>query len=120
MTYRRTGALALLLLFFQVATANAVPCGVQCALGTGTEAHQHDGAGPSPDASSHMQTAVTPGSSCGNVQLLVVGFVAPAFPTAPVMTAGPTAQAVAGAPLAFSHVRPLDTPPPRVPAQLTA
>ncbi len=114
---RRTGAVFLLLLWAQVATANALPCGLECALfRDAAEAphHVHDAMGQDHAVGHHMATnKVSSPEHCGTPQLLVAMFVPatfPASPDVPVSVAVPQDEQ----PGTFvSAVQEFSTPPPR-------
>ena len=113
--FRRPGAVFLLLSWAQVATANALPCGIACLLEIDTAHHHHAAADEDHAIGHHIAgPKVSAPENCGTPQLLVATFVPPDFPAPPSFT------------VAVSHVEPVmvapvrsiapsfDTPPPRV------
>src|SRR6266571_2250764 len=85
--FRRLGGVLLLLAWAQVATANALPCGISCLLGKDV-VHHHHADGDEDHAIGHHAAGakVSAPEYCGTPQLLVTTFVPPDFPTPPSVT----------------------------------
>jgi hypothetical protein len=111
---RRAGAAFLFLLWGQVATANALPCGLQCAVAEDVAHHVHHGVGEDHAVGHHMAGAkISAPERCGTPQLLVAVFVPADFPTPPSIAVAEFTQSPA-VPVTFvSAVPEFATPPPR-------
>src|SRR5688572_25770109 len=81
---RRAGATFLFLLWAQVATANALPCGLSCLRGEEVGHHHHEGQDEDHAVGHHMAGAkISAPEYCGTPQLLVTTFVPAEFPVSP-------------------------------------
>jgi hypothetical protein len=100
----------MLVLWSQVATANAVACSLFCML---DGAHHHAGMGDDQMMKQHM-TGSKVAPHCDTPQLLVVAFVAPDLPTAPSIFVTVAFAAPTVVPPLHSVTPSFDTPPPRV------
>jgi hypothetical protein len=107
---RRAGGVLLLVLWSQVATANAVACSISCML---DRAHHHTGMAGDQAMGQHM-TGSKVSTHCETPQLLVVAFVAPDLPTAPSIMVTVASAAPTVVPPLHSVTPSFDTPPPRV------
>jgi hypothetical protein len=113
---RRLGALALLLAWAPVATANAVACGAWCELNGGANSHHatsvhagHDHGG-APQAT-HGSTIADP--NCAGPDLLIVSAIAPDLLSVPSVTVTADDPPVAS-PISLIVSSPgIQTPPPR-------
>jgi hypothetical protein len=108
--FRRAGGVLLLVLWSQVATANAVACSISCML---DRAHHHAGMSDDQAMRQHM-TGSKVSANCETPQLLVVAFVAPEMPVAPSIMATVAFAAPTVVPPLHSTSPSFDTPPPRV------
>jgi hypothetical protein len=113
--FRRVGGILLLLVWAQVATANALPCAICCLLEENMARHEHQGM-PMPE---HYQIGHPAGAnilvsqSCGKPQILAVTFLTHDLPSAPAVTntrVQDSPETTASAP---SPTPRFDTPPPR-------
>jgi hypothetical protein len=113
---RRAAAVILLALCTQVVTLNLGPCLLSC-WRAGAEAephHQHGATMPGPTEHHTPGSKIAAPEQCHTVTLLVVPFVRPHLPAAPVVAAAVAPeQTVAPLPVA-SAVPAFDTPPPRI------
>ena len=113
---RRTGGMFLFVLWAQVATANALPCGLSCALAKDVAHHEHDGMGMGEDhpVGHHMAGAkVSAPENCGTPQLLVASFVPPDFPMPPSVAVAVVQVDQIASQVYISAVQEFATPPPR-------
>ena len=112
--FRRLGGVVLLLVWAQVATANALPCGIQCMLEQNVAHHVHHGLGEDHAIGHHAAGAkVSAPEYCGTPQLMVVAAVWPDFPTLPSVEVAVTHITLTAALPVFSSTPEFDTPPPR-------
>ena len=113
---RRASAVFLFLLWAQVATANALPCGISCYLTKDAGMHQMPDGSTMADhpVGHHMSGArVTAPEECGTPQLLVAMFVPADFPVFPSVDVA-VRYVSERAPATFvSAVTEFATPPPR-------
>ncbi len=111
---RRAGGLFLLVLWAQVATANALPCGLSCALAKDVAHHVHDGMGEDHPVGHHLPGAkISAPENCGTPQLLVASFVPPDFPVPPSVAVAVVQSVHLAPPVYVSAVQEFATPPPR-------
>ncbi|MBI4421139.1 MAG: hypothetical protein HY560_09965 [Gemmatimonadetes bacterium] len=111
---RRLGGLCLLLVWVQVATANALPCGIECFLAEQVAHHDHAGLGEDHAIGHHIAGAkISAPEYCGTPQLLVVAADWPDFPTLPAVAVAVTQVALAAPLPVISSTPEFDTPPPR-------
>lgn len=112
--FRRAGGAFLFLVWAQVATANALPCGINCLLGEEVAHHVHEGHGEDHAVGHHMAGAkISAPEFCGTPQLLVVTFVPPDFPVAPMTAVRLVSEPDILAVSLISAVPEFATPPPR-------
>ena len=111
---RRVGATFLFLLWAQVATANALPCGISCLLGENVAHHHHEGQDENHAIGHHMAGAkISAPEFCATPQLLVTTFVPADFPTPPSVDVA-VVEFSEAMPATFSSAAPeFATPPPR-------
>jgi hypothetical protein len=107
--FRRAGGVLLLVLWSQVATADAVACSISCMLD-----RAHHQAGMDDQAMRQHMAGSKVSAHCETPQLLVVAFVAPDLPTAPSITVMVSLVAPTGVPPVHSATPSFDTPPPQV------
>jgi hypothetical protein len=113
---RRVGGVLLLLVWAQVATANALPCAICCLLDENKARQEHHGMAMPEHSQIGQGVAganVVVSQSCGKPQLLAVTFLSPALPLAPVVIntrAQNSPETTASVP---SPTPRFDTPPPR-------
>ena len=111
---RRVGGLFLFLVWTQVATANALPCGISCLLAQDVAHHHHEGQDEDHAVGHHMAGArISAPEFCGTPQLLVTTFVTPDFPTPPSVQVAEVAYSDALPATFVSATQEFATPPPR-------
>jgi hypothetical protein len=114
LSLRRFGGIVLLLLWAQVATANALPCGLECALAKEMIHHEHHDMGNDHPIGHHMGGAtISAPEHCGTPQLLVAMFVPPEFPVSPSVNVPLGIPTDSPATAFVSAVTEFATPPPR-------
>ncbi len=104
----------LFLLWAQVATANALPCGLSCALTKEAVHHMHDGMMDDHPVGHHVAgNKLSSPENCGTPQLLVAMFVPADFPAPPSVEVPVTVTRQMVATTVASAVPEFATPPPR-------
>jgi hypothetical protein len=113
---RRFGAVFLFLLWGQVATANALPCGISCYLTKDAAMHQMpDGSTMADHPVGHHMSGprLSAPEECGTPQLLVVAVTPADFPVSPSVHVAVLESAQVQPSAAVSAVPEFSTPPPR-------